>query len=267
MFTKIIYSLANKNKQPHSDIVYKMFYVSMRMAKEVRCEIELWGTSDAIQRLGGICDNVINIDNIDYKLWDDIKIKILEQSDTPILDGDIFLYHHPKFGNELSVDMFVKGHTNQNALDDFNSFNPMDIIPYWDVNNTKAFGTGFISWKNNDELKREYIESYKKLRDWYFKKESQMVEKNEYLSTKYSVISHIICENLMYQFASHNNMECIALPTINKYDHWHGDSKYMDSHKIRGISLLYDMIVDTNQSVEDAYRKLIANGFKPFLQY
>jgi hypothetical protein len=265
MFTKIIYSLSKRNPEPHPDIVYKTFYISMLIAKEVRCEIELWGSSDAIERLGTICDSVVNVDDVDYKLWDDIKVKIWEETNTPTVDGDIFLYQNPKFGKSLSIDAFIKSDISEKTIRDFNSFNPTAIIPYWDVDNINAFSTGIVNWGDNLDLKKEYVKEYRKLREWYFSKEAEMVEKNEYLSIKYPALSHIICENLMYQFAKHHNLEWTSLETTMKYDHWYGDKKYNNSHKKAGITKLYDMVTKTNKNVIKCYQTLIDSGFKPFL--
>ena len=92
---KLIWSLANKNSStPHGQYVYDMFYVSIQMAKDLGYETVLYGTTDSIEKLGSYVDEIHNTDDIEYTLFDDLKVHIWKtrKDDYITIDGDMFLY-------------------------------------------------------------------------------------------------------------------------------------------------------------------------------
>lgn len=272
---KLIYSLSKRTLEPHSDIVYQTFLVSMKNAKELGYQIELWGTSDAIQQLGEFAHNVKNIDNIEFELYDDIKMKIWEEIKPYeiTIDGDVFLYdgNLKTGGMWLSVDNEFKilSDDGKKILDTFNEFNPKQIIPEWDSTNTIGLSTGLVNWGMNDGFKKHYIESYWKLRKWYFDNQYEMVVKNPKIHNMYPAISHIICENLLYQLVKYYGVEYKELcnnPNF-KYLHKAGEEKYKRGEFSMGIRMLNTEMKVREGTVSETYNRMIAGGIPPFLHF
>ena len=89
---KLIWSLANKNPStPHGQYVYDMFYVSIQMAKDLGYETVLYGTTDSIEKLGSYVDEIHNTDDIEYTLFDDLKVHSWKtrKDDYITIDGDM----------------------------------------------------------------------------------------------------------------------------------------------------------------------------------
>ena len=244
----------------------------MLMAKEAGYEIELWGTSDAIKKLEGIPDYIRNIDDMEYELYDDIKMKIWETAgpNTTTIDGDVFLYNRLSLGGLwLNVDEeFTKlSEDGIKCLESFNKFDIKSVIPEWDSTNTIGLSTGLVNWGMNSEFKKHYIESYWKLRKWYFEHQYEIVSENPKLHNSYPAISHIICENLLYQLVKEYGIEYreFLKNPKNSYTHKAGESKYKRGDLSIGIRLLDMEIKTRGGSVIENYNRLIEGGVKPFL--
>jgi hypothetical protein len=270
---KLIYSLAKRTIEPHSDIVYKTFWVSMKNSKEMGHEIELWGTTDAIEKLGELADSIVNVDDFDFELYDDIKMKIWEgiKPYEITIDGDVFLCDsNLKMGGLwLNVDNEFKILSNEGKLilDTFNKFNPQQIIPEWDSTNTIGLSTGLVNWGMNEQFKKHYIESYWKLRNWYFENQYEMVMKNAKIHNMYPAISHIICENLLYQLVKYYGIEYKELnnnPNF-KYIHKAGEEKYKNNAFVAGISTLFAELKFRNDTVQNLYTHIVKGGMRPFI--
>ena len=272
---KLIYSLSKRTPSLHSDIVYRTFWVSMKNSKDLGYEIELWGTSDAIERLGELADSIVNVDTFEFELYDDIKMKIWERINPHeiTIDGDVFLYDSnlKPGGLWLGVDSEFKelAKVGKGILDTFNEFNPKQIIPEWDCKNTIGLSTGLVSWGKNDRFKKHYIESYWKLRKWYFGNQNEMILKNPKIHNMYPAISHIICENLLYQLVKYYGIEYKELYNNPNFSYLHeaGEDKYTGGHFKMGINIIYNELQSQSDTIKDTHRKLIDRGFKPFLQY
>jgi hypothetical protein len=270
---KLIYSLSKRTLEPHSDIVYRTFWVSMQNSKEMGYEIELWGTSDAIEKLGELADSIVNVDTFEFELYDDIKIKIWERIKPHqiTIDGDVFLYDSnlKPGGLWLSVDSEFKElvEIGKSVLDTFNQFNPKQIIPEWDSTNTIGLSTGLVNWGMNDAFKKHYIESYWKLRKWYFDNQNEMVIKNPKIHNMYPAISHIICENLLYQLVKYYGVEYKELYNNPNFSYLHqaGEAKYNGGHFKMGINIIYNELQLQKDTIKDTHTKLVDRGFKPFL--
>ncbi len=253
---KLIWSLAKRkytNDEYHSEFIYDMYYLSIAMAKDLGYKTVLYGTSDAIEKLKSIVDEVINVDDIDFKLYDDIKIHIwASRNDEYItLDGDVFLYKRinlleNSYGKKIEIAYekkdIIPHNTIKNALDVFNSYGPKSVIPEWNTENLISFNTGIIHWNNNSEFKKYYIESFLKLKEWYFPLKDEMESKNYLLTIEGGLPSHFICEHLMKNLATHYNIgtDEIGSNLQNKYDHWKGPSKFKDLNKINSLKILVD---------------------------
>ena len=269
---KLIYSLSKRTIEPHSDIVYSFFRISMLMAKEAGYEIELWGTSDAIQKLNDVVDSVVNVDDIEYELYDDIKMKIWETAtpNTTTIDGDVFLYNKLNLGglwlnvDEKFTELSADG---KKCLDSFNEFNIKSIIPEWDSTNTIGLSTGLVNWGKNDEFKKHYIESYTKLRRWYLDNQYDIVMKNAFLHNSYPAVSHIICENLLYQLVKEYDIEYkeFSKNPKNLYVHKSGEAKYKMGPLYGGIRTLENEIKQRGGTVTQNYNRMIEGGYPPFL--
>jgi len=271
---KLTYSLSKRTVEPHSDIVYTFFRISMLMAKELGYEIELWGTSDAIKRLEGIPHYIRNIDNMEYELYDDIKMKIWETAgpNTTTIDGDVFLYNKLSLGGLwLNVDeKFTElSETGKQCLDSFNQFDIKSIIPEWDSTNTIGLSTGLVNWGMNSEFKKHYIESYWKLRKWYLEHQYEIVISNPKLHNSYPAISHIICENLLYQLVKEYDIEYreFSKNLKNSYIHKAGEAKYKRGELLMGMRLLDMEIKARGGSVIENYNRLIESGVTSFLHF
>ena len=245
----------------------------MQNARELGYEIELWGTTDAIQRLGSLAHSVVNVDTFEFQLYDDIKMKIWEgiRPHQMTIDGDVFLYDSDlkPGGLWLSVDSEFKElvDVGKGILDTFNEFNPQQIIPEWSSANTIGLSTGLVSWGKNDEFRKHYIESYWKLRKWYFDNQYEMVLKNPKIHNMYPAISHIICENLLYQLVKYYGVEYKELdnnPNF-KYLHKAGESKYDNGNFKIGINIMYDDIQFRKDTIRSTHQRLVSGGFKPFI--
>ena len=245
----------------------------MKNAKDLGYEIELWGTSDAIERLGTLANVVKNVDDFEFELYDDIKIKIWEtiKPHEITIDGDVFLYDNNlrMGGLWLSVDNEFKilSDEGKQILDTFNEFNPQQIIPEWDSTNTIGLNTGLVNWGMNEQFKKHYIESYWKLRKWYFDNQFEMVMKNPKIHNMYPAISHIICENLLYQLVKYYGIEYKELnnnPNF-KYIHKAGEDKYKNNAFKIGITSMYNELQFRNDTVQNLYTHMVDSGLRPFI--
>ena len=270
---KLIYSLSKRTLEPHSDIVYRTFWISMKNSKELGYEIELWATSDAIEKLGELADSVINVDRFEFELYDDIKMKIWEniKPHEITIDGDVFLYDSnlKPGGLWLNVDTeFTKlSAEGKLVLDTFNEFNPKQIIPEWDSTNTMGLSTGLVNWGMNSEFRKHYIDSYWKLRKWYFDNQYDMVVKNANIHNMYPAISHIICENLLYQLVKYYGVEYKELDNNPNFKYLHnaGEDKYKSGNFKMGINIMYDDIRFRKDTIQNTHKRLVDGGIKPFI--
>ena len=271
---KLTYSLAKRTPEPHFDIVYKFFRISMLMAKELGYEVELWGTSDAIEKLEGIPDYIRNIDNIEYELYDDIKMKIWETAgpNTTTIDGDVFLYNKLSLGGLwLNVDEEFTElcESGRECLESFNQFDIKSIIPEWDSTNIIGLSTGLVNWGINDEFKKYYIKSYWKLRRWYLDNQKDIVAKHPKLHNMYPVISHIICENLLYQLVKEYGIEYkeFSKNPKNSYLHKAGEAKYNGGHFKMGIKIICNELESQTDTIKNIHQRLVDRGFESFLDF
>ena len=242
------------------------------MAKEAGYEIELWGTDDAIERLGHIANSIRNIDNMEYELYDDIKINIWQNTNSNVttIDGDVFLFDKLQFEDvSLSIENeFTElSEEGKKCLETFNEFDIKSIIPEWDSKNTIGLNTGLVNWGMNSEFKKYYIESYQKLRKWYLDNQYDIVIKNAYLHNSYPAISHIICENLLYQLVKFYGIEYkeFSKNPKNNYVHTAGDKKYKNGKLLTGIRMLDGELKFRGGTVRDTYNRLVEGGLPNFL--
>jgi hypothetical protein len=265
---KLIWSLAKKESKPHSDFVYNMFWISMKMAKELGYEIVLYGTSDAIERLSELCNEIINVDWFDYKMHDDIKMHIWETrtDDYCTIDGDVFLYKKLNIvnSNELYVERTYNTLNNEaiESLKVFNSFNPNKIISEWSYNEISC-NTGLVRWGKESEFKKMYIQKYWDFRKWYLINEYDMKETNGLLASIESVSAHFVCENLLYQLANYYGFKFNDFydDKNNRYVHWAGPNKFVDSKK-RFVTdtIMFEIKENTSESIKSIYKRLETNG-------
>jgi hypothetical protein len=91
--------------------------------------------------------------------------------------------------------------------------------------------------------------------------------KNAFLHNSYPAISHIICENLLYQLVREYDIEYKEFSTNpkNLYVHKSGESKYKNGELSMGMRLL-DMEMKTRGgSVTENYNRMVEGGVTPFL--
>jgi hypothetical protein len=272
---KIVFGLHQIDKtQLHSKFVYDMFYVSIQMANELGYETVLYGTPDAIERLGEYVSEVHNTEQLDYIFFDDLKIHILEtrKDDYLIMDGDVFLHSPLIFKNTnpfLYVDTIVKAHHSgymKDALTTFNTFNIQSLIPEWNSLTKISFSTGLLKIKSNNGLLNYYIQSYKKLRNWFLENENELIKHSSELESKKSLSSHIICEHLLQRMVQYYELKFEQLDIENSYYHWQGSEKFKNNDKVNCITLLSDTHKVMNGTIKNVYDYLVnTNQIKPIL--
>jgi hypothetical protein len=240
------------------EFVYDMYYLSIVMAKNLGYRTILYGNSNAILRLREICDEVINIDRLDYQLYDDPKVYIWEnrQGDYTTIDGDVFLYKrlnfredylHKKF--DIRVEKFQPLNRNKlvyDAWNMFNSFNPSSIIPFWNgYPLADSYNTGIVYW-DNQQVKQFYIQNYYILREWYIRNKILFDSSSSYMMNDISIPSHFICEHLMRRVVHYFdlNVESLFKNGNNSYTHLVGADKFRNPDHYIGIGLLVKHIKD-----------------------
>lgn len=299
MKPKLIWNLGNANPSvPHSPFVYNMFYLSIKAAKDLGYHTVFYGTHESVNIIGKWVDECYDLTNkIPYVLYDDIKVWIwYNHSNCITIDGDVFLYKKLVFKSpydlidgtslsnsaDLSKLAWNDGYSNKvnpitlryedfdkipasfavrNALRDFNIMNPKSVIPEWNYENTSSLNTGIVSWNNlNNNFKQYYCESYSKLRKWYLDKNPE--------TKGNSVISHFICEHLLYQLVDYYNQsaDCLKNNVDNHYIHLKGGSKFKDKNFIYNVNTLVDFHKKNGGFIENAHNYLTQRGtITPFL--
>ena len=267
---KLVWSLANKDpKTPHNPYVYDMFYLSIHMAKDLGYETVLYGTSDAIERLGDCVDEIHNTDSIEYVLFDDLKIHIWDNrtDDYATIDGDVFLYSPIEFNTNsfLSFDEMVNKIEVDYVVDALNLLNSFDIdkrILEWNPNSTNSISTNLIRWKSNNVLLKYFIQSYRGLRTAFLENEVEIVEINSELAKTKSLISHLLCEHLLERIVSYYKLPLDELRRNknNSYSHWQGSEKFENIHKINGVKLIVETHKNFGGTIKSVYNSLLSQG-------
>lgn len=272
---KIIWGLQQTDKtQLHSQFVYDMFYVSIQMVKDLGYETVLYGSTDAIQRLGTCVDEVHNTDDLDYLFFDDLKIHILEtrKDDYLLIDGDVFIHSPIIFKNTNSfvwIDTIVKaqyGGIMKDALSILNTFDIPSIVPEWNSQTKISFSTGLLRIKNNNGLIDYYIHSYKKLRNWFLENQKTLIETDSNLDPIKSLSSHLICEHLLQRMVEYYGLQFEELDKENSYYHWQGYEKFKNNNMMECIRLVSDTHKIMGGSIKNVYDYLLNDGkIKPIL--
>ena len=287
---RLVYSLVHLNNNQmnyHLDYTYDMFYVSMTMAKDLGYSVVLFGSSDVLSKLKGAYDVSYDVTNMNFFLYDDIKIHILNTlpgNDYCIIDGDLFLFERLNFGDEFDeelssrklmfsyedFDVKPKEKIVIDALQYFNSFNPKAIIPEWNNLNLSSCNTGLLKLHSgSNDFKSYYIESYMKLRGWYLER-LHLMNKHELLKTNRTIASHFICEHLLYQLAKHYKLGYLSMykKRNNDYSHWKGPTKFNEVRMTNGIYQLSKAIKNknglSNLTAKQIYINLVNSGMFPF---
>jgi hypothetical protein len=299
---RLVWSLGNSlgdEKKPHSQYIYDMFYLSIQAAKDLGYHTVFYGTHESVNIIGKWVHEVHDVTNkIPYKLYDDIKVWIwYNESNCTTIDADVFLYKKLVFkspqdlidGTSLSdstnlsrlawndgyssrlnpvtlryeeFDKMPPSHQVRQALKEFNLLNPKSVIPEWDYNNTSSFNTGIVSWNSLEkDFKNYYCESYSRLRNWYLNKVGD-------LKGNPSVVSHFICEHLLYQLVKYYGKSGDSLKNNvdNHYVHLKGGNKFKNQNLIYSIKTLVDFHKKTGGFIENSHNALVNRGtIKPFL--
>jgi hypothetical protein len=266
---KLVWSLANRNPQyPHNQYVYDMFYLSAHLAKDLGYETVLYGTTDAIVRIGEYFDETHNTDNIEYVLFDDLKIHIWETrtDDYATIDGDMFLYSPIEFNTNptifLSFEQLIKNDIPNSVTDSLKLLNQFDIttlIPEWDISSKNSISTNLIRWKGNNGLLKYYIECYKNLRKLFLDNEDIVKKHNSELVNNKSLISHILCEHLLERLVIYYNLSYDEIKTNpkNSYSHWQGSEKFENKYKINSVKLIVESHKLIGGTIKSVYNSLI----------
>jgi hypothetical protein len=267
----IKHSLINPvSDKPHGYNVYNMFILSAILAKESGYTVHLHGSKDVIDIIGKWYDSVVEVKNYDFKLYDDLKVKMWGdyKSDTFTMDGDVFVYKPFRLStdNTISVEEFDlrPGEEVIEALRIFNSFGPSDIIPEWNyvyngvviyngANNLSSYNTGVVRWGDGlNDFKRYYIGKYYELKNWFLENESKMSEQSRLLKSYSSVASHFICEHLLYQLTKAHKIkvDILARNEENHYKHLKGTNKFTNRKLSYDIETLLNTYIRLKQQRE-----------------
>ena len=279
----IKHSLINPaSDTPHGYNVYNMFILSAILAKESGYAIHLNGSKDVINTIGKWYDNVTEVNNYDFKLYDDLKVKMWGdyRSDTFTMDGDVFVYNPFKLNvdDSISVESFDlrPGEPVIEALRIFNSFGPSDIIPEWNyvyngvvvyngASNLSSYNTGVVRWGDGlSDFKRYYIDTYYKLRNWFLENESKMSKQSNKLKSYSSVASHFICEHLLYQLTKAHKIkvDILAKNPENNYKHLKGTNKFTNKKLSYDIETLLNVYIRLKEQRETIRIKDVYYGLK-----
>ena len=228
--------------------VYDMYYLSIAMAKQLGYQTVLYGNSDAIENLKEIVDSVVNIDFLDFQLYDDPKVYIWysRNGEYATIDGDVFLYERLKFRGESDNRYKISVETTQKMgnriiYDNYNLISnnlPQQLKSIWPTYRTDTFNTGIVKW-NDDNLKKIYIEYYYLMRNWY-----NANKNNLNINLDIGANSHIICEHLLYKLLMNGgyNVDILKTNSENSYSHFNGFDKFTNPDKWIPIKLLVDEI-------------------------
>ncbi len=228
--------------------VYDMYYLSIAMAKQLGYQTVLYGNSDAIENLKEIVDSVVNIDFLDFQLYDDPKVYIWysRNGEYATIDGDVFLYERLKFRGESDNRYKISVETTQKMgnriiYDNYNLISnnlPQQLKSIWPTYRTDTFNTGIVKW-NDDNLKKIYIEYYYLMRNWY-----NANKNNLNINLDIGANSHIICEHLLYKLLMNGgyNVDILKTNSENSYSHSNGFDKFTNPDKWIPIKLLVDEI-------------------------
>lgn len=274
---KIVWSLANREKGGyHGEFIYDMFYVSIHMAKDLGYKTELYGTSDAIEKLGKYVDKTYNIDFLEYIFFDDIKVYIWENrnDDYILMDGDMFLFTPLNLNTSKNPVLFCDTVVPPCNIDivnkSFNFVNTLNIksiIPEWNDNFKTGISTNFIKWGDNPNFIKKYVNYYYILKNFFIKNENYLTKFKE-LSFKDGLISQILCEHLLKSLIDFYYLDVkeIKFNYKNNYIHWQGEDKHYNQDKFKGITLLSNNHKKLGGDINYIYNNLLEkNLIKPIL--
>ncbi len=257
----------NGDKTDFFPFMYDMYYLSMVMAKSLGYRTVLYGNSNAISKLREVCDEVINIDFLDYQFFDDPKVYIwaTREGDYATIDGDIFIYKRLNFDENSfvnkPVDLIVEEFQPLNDWDKslgrinldapiphawrlFNSQNPSSCVFEWNYyKETDSYNSGLVYWKNK-EFRKYYVENYYKLREWYIDRREFFHQNSHTMKVNVSISSHFICEHLMRRLVHYYslNVKSFNQTQQNSYTHLVGSDKFVNPDHYLGIKFLVEEI-------------------------
>ena len=151
-------------------------------------------------------------------------------------------------------------HPTIKSLKALNEFDIKNIIKEWDFNNTRSLNTGIINWGVHGDFKKYYCETYVKFREWVLQNEQVLQEKDSQLHYKCSVLSHFVCEHLLYQLARYYNIkfEDLKSNVNNNYIHMKGGEKFKNKKFIYSVKLLSDFHKKRGGGLlKESYQKLL----------
>lgn len=257
----------NGDKTDFFPFMYDMYYLSMVMAKSLGYRTVLYGNSNAISKLREVCDEVINIDFLDYQFFDDPKVYIwaTREGDYATIDGDVFIYKRLDVDEESlfekPFDLMVEEFQPLNDWDKdlgrinpdapiphawklFNSQNPSNCIFEWRYYaGTDSYNSGLVYWKNK-EFRKYYVENYYKLRKWYIDRREFFHQNSRTMKVNVSISSHFICEHLMRRLVHYYslNVKSFNHTQPKSYTHLVGSDKFVKPDHYVGIALLVNEI-------------------------
>jgi hypothetical protein len=224
----LIYSLNTDNLKykydtDNLDKLLKSYELSIKLSSQYH-NIKLYTDEYGADKLGNFVDEVRFLKKNKNYLWSEAKFEALstESIDSIIIDGDIFLDSNLKYDNDGVV---FHNYDSQSVIDfyytsailEFDAYNIIDVFPYWKTDCKKAINIGILGFFS-EELKKEYLDFYYKIKDWYF--------------TIYPTKLHKRLDTMVigqYSLGCLLDSKCVKeqpLETTNNYSHFHGGIKY-----------------------------------------
>lgn len=150
-------------------ILISYYYESIKQAKNLGYYTIIYCDQASVKYFDGLIDEIVVREGYNNsKLWDCLKIKVLEErnDDFCLIDGDLILNQRlPDYNADVLFERYetinwswgyeptIKFLTDKNVL---------SIIPEWKSERIPVMNVGLLSFRN-DDLKKKYVESWNKL--------------------------------------------------------------------------------------------------------
>jgi hypothetical protein len=189
------------------------FYrLSIYKAKELGYYTVIYVDKKSEKYFIDLVDEIILVDDesVYKKAWDYLKIYVLENRNDEfiLIDGDVILNKKlPDFDADIIVDTLEDGNWEIEYLETINQLkdaNINSIIDIWDNKKVLVINAGILYFKN-DELKKIYVQNWKRLYNWVISKD---------IEVNYIILTMVLTQYLLTILSNHLKMK---IQPINKY--------------------------------------------------
>lgn len=211
-------------------ILLNYYLVSITSAKKIGYKTIIYCDSDVYSYFENIVDEIHLIEPYNTKIWDYLKIKVLEErtDDYCLIDGDLILEKKlPKFETNIVIDTFETANWNIEYYPLVSTLEKMGINKYveeWNSIQKPITSTGLLYIKNhNDRLL--YVDRWYKCNSFINK--NNLNENIDYISLAGGqYLLSILCE--AYNWSITNFTQTLG-QRCEYYKHDAGERKYHSS--------------------------------------